>query len=82
MRTKTIAAHVERRAYLVDEYCFAMRVSRASAYAMMSAGMLPYFYVGNRRRIPVEAVEAQIRGELSAQAHQPNPRRRKSGAEA
>ncbi len=76
-KRKTIAAaHVERRAYLVDEYCLAVRVSRATAYAMMADGTLPFFYIGNRRHIPVEAVEAQIRGELPGQ-NPPSPTRRR-----
>ena len=48
----------ERRAYRVNEFCEAFRCSRATAYDLMKAGKLEFFYLASERRIPVEAVEA------------------------
>jgi excisionase family DNA binding protein len=49
---------VARRAYRVNEFCDAYRVSRQTVYEMMKAGRLRYFHIGTERRIPVEAAEA------------------------
>jgi excisionase family DNA binding protein len=51
-------ASAERRAYRVDEFCDAYRVSRDTAYDLMKSGRLRYFHIGSERRIPVEAAEA------------------------
>jgi hypothetical protein len=48
----------ERRAYRVNEFCDAYRVSRATAYKLMKIGKLRWFPVASERRIPVEAAEA------------------------
>lgn len=48
----------QRRAYRVNEFCDAWRVSRQTAYDLMNSGKLPYFHVGQERRIPVEGAEA------------------------
>jgi predicted site-specific integrase-resolvase len=48
----------ERRAYRVNEFCEAYRLSRATAYELMKAGKLRYFHIASERRIPVEAAEA------------------------
>jgi excisionase family DNA binding protein len=48
----------ERRAYRVNEFCEAYRISRDKAYDMMRTGHLRYFHVGKERRISVEAAEA------------------------
>ena len=53
---------LERRAYRVNELCEAFRISRATAYKLMSAGRLKYFTIGKERRIAVEAAEALIAG--------------------
>ena len=58
--TKTQPA--ERRAYRVNEFCQAYRVSRDTAYKLMRSGKLKYFSVGTERRISVEAAEALARG--------------------
>ena len=75
------AERAERRAYLVNEFCQAMRISRAKAYQLMRDGTLPYFTLGGRRHISADVVEAQIRGELPGQAHRPNPTRRSRASE-
>jgi hypothetical protein len=48
----------ERRAYRVNEFCEAYRCSRTTAYDLMAAGKLRFFYIASERRIPVEAAEA------------------------
>jgi predicted site-specific integrase-resolvase len=50
----------ERRAYRVNEFCEAYRLSRVTAYELMKAGRLKYFYIASERRIPVEAAEALL----------------------
>jgi Helix-turn-helix domain len=49
---------VARRAYTVNEFCSAYRVSRNTAYELMKNGRLKYFLLNAERRIPVEAAEA------------------------
>ncbi len=53
-------ANVEKLAYRIDEFCHAMGVSRAKAYALMKEGHLPYFYIGTRRHIPADAAKALV----------------------
>jgi excisionase family DNA binding protein len=68
-------APLVRRAYRVDEACYALGISRASAYTAMREGKLPYFVVGGRRHISADVIEALVRGEHSSQP-QPNAIRR------
>ena len=46
----------------MNELCEALRISRATAYKLMSGGKLKYFTIGKERRISVEAAEALIAG--------------------
>jgi excisionase family DNA binding protein len=84
MRISKNTPRAARVAYTVDEYCDAIRMSRGKCYEMMRNGELPFFIAGGRRHISADVVEAQIRGELPGQAHQPTDptRRRKGGASA
>ncbi|MGB5087052.1 MAG: helix-turn-helix domain-containing protein [Methylocystis silviterrae] len=50
----------ERRAFRVDEFCEAYRVSRATVYKLMKAGKLRTVLIAGRRVIPVEAAEALL----------------------
>ena len=80
--SKSQATPVQRRAYRIDEACFALGICRASAYTMMRTGELPYVVISGRRHIAADTVEALVRGEHPSQVR-PNPtRRRKSGAAA
>lgn len=49
-----------RRAFRVNEFCDAYRVSRATVYKMMKEGKLRTALIGGRRVIPVEAAEALL----------------------
>ena len=60
-KTPTENQPAERRAYRVNEFCQAYRVSRDTAYKLMRSGKLKYFSVGTERRISVEAAEALAR---------------------
>jgi excisionase family DNA binding protein len=60
-KTPTETQPAERRAYRVNEFCQAYRVSRDTAYKLMRSGKLKYFSVGTERRISVEAAEALAR---------------------
>ena len=60
-RTPTETQPAERRAYRVNEFCQAYRVSRDTAYKLMRSGKLKYFSVGTERRISVEAARALAR---------------------
>jgi Helix-turn-helix domain len=82
MRTKPIA--VARRAYLVNEACAALGISRSSAYEGMNSGEIPYVIICGRRHIPADAVEALVRGKRPSQRTSTPPtatlRRRKQEA--
>lgn len=54
---------MEPKAYSVNETGAALGVSRATVYKLLREGKLFYAQVGARKRIPVEAVEAMLRGE-------------------
>jgi excisionase family DNA binding protein len=60
-KTPTETQSAERRAYRVNEFCQAYRVSRDTAYKLMRSGKLKYFSVGTERRISVEAARALAR---------------------
>ena len=60
-KTPTETQPAERRAYRVNEFCQAYRVSRDTAYKLMRNGKLQYFSIGTERRISVEAAEALAR---------------------
>ena len=60
-KTLTETQPAERRAYRVNEFCQAYRVSRDTAYKLMRNGKLKYFSIGTERRISVEAAEALAR---------------------
>ena len=60
-KTPTETQPAERRAYRVNEFCQAYRVSRDTAYRLMRNGKLKYFSIGTERRISVEAAEALAR---------------------
>jgi excisionase family DNA binding protein len=60
-KTPTETQPAERRAYRVNEFCQAYRVSRDTAYKLMRSGKLKYFSVGTERRISVEAAQALAR---------------------
>jgi hypothetical protein len=62
----------ERRAYRVDEFCDAYRVSRATVYKLMKAGKLQTVLIAGRRVIPVEAAEALLKLEPLSTAPQIN----------
>lgn len=49
-----------RRAFRVNEFCEAYRVSRATVYKMMKDGKLRTAMIGGRRVIPVDAAEALL----------------------
>jgi excisionase family DNA binding protein len=51
---------IERRAYRINEFCEAYRVSRSMVYVLMKSGKLRYVHFGTERRIPVEAAEALL----------------------
>ena len=51
---------IERRAYRINEFCQAYRISRSTTYELMKAGKLRYVNIGSERRIPVEAAEALV----------------------
>ncbi len=55
---KPLADDPSRRAYRVQEFCDAYRLSRSTTYKLMKAGKLKTVLVGGRRLIPVEAAEA------------------------
>jgi excisionase family DNA binding protein len=57
-KTPTETQPAERRAYRVNEFCQAYRVSRDTAYKLMRSAKLKYFSVGTERRISVEAAQA------------------------
>jgi helix-turn-helix protein len=72
---------VERRAYVVNDACRALSISRATAYELMRSGALPFFLIGGRRHISVDVIEALARGEHPGQAQpKPAPRRRRAAA--
>jgi excisionase family DNA binding protein len=50
-----------RRAYQVDEFCAAVRISRASLYKLMKAGRIKTVTIGGRRLIPVDEAERMLR---------------------
>ena len=54
---------MEPKAYTVNETAAALGVSRATVYKLMRDGKLFYAQVGARKRVPVEAVTAMLRGE-------------------
>jgi excisionase family DNA binding protein len=54
---------MEPKAYSVNQAGEALGVSRATVYMLMRQGKLFYAQVGARKRIPVEAVDAMLRGE-------------------
>lgn len=56
-------AHMEPKAYTVNETAAALGVSRATVYKLLKDGSLFYAQVGARRRIPAAAVDAMLRGE-------------------
>jgi predicted site-specific integrase-resolvase len=62
-KPRLIPQPAERRAYRVNEFCEAYRMSRATAYKLMKIGKLRYFSVASERRIPVEAAEALAKPE-------------------
>jgi len=47
---------VERVVYTVNEACVALRISRATIYALMKQGRLKYFYIQSARRIPASEI--------------------------
>ncbi|MCB1536989.1 MAG: helix-turn-helix domain-containing protein [Rhodoblastus sp.] len=49
-----------RRAFRVNEFCEAYRVSRATVYKLMKEGKLRTALIGGRRVIPVDAAEALL----------------------
>lgn len=49
---------VERGAITVEEFADRYRVCTATVYNLMRRGDLSWITVGNRRRIPVSAIEA------------------------
>jgi hypothetical protein len=51
-----------RRAYRVNEFCDAFRISRPKAYELMKSGALRYFHASAERRISVEAADAFSKG--------------------
>jgi excisionase family DNA binding protein len=51
-----------RRAYQVKEAVATYRLSKSTIYKLMAAGALRSVKIGGRRLIPVEALEALIRG--------------------
>ena len=52
----------ERHALTPDEACVALRISRATLYALMKEGALRYFQIKSRRRIPASEIERMISG--------------------
>lgn len=51
----------ERRAYQVDEFCKAVRVSRATLYTLMKEERVRSVLIGGRRLIPADEVERILR---------------------
>jgi hypothetical protein len=64
---KPQAAPIARRAYSINEACIALDICRATAYAMMLSGALPYVEYGGRRHIPADIIEALVKGEHPSQ---------------
>ena len=52
----------ERQAFTPNEACVALRLSRATLYALMKEGALRYFKIKSRRRIPASEIERMIGG--------------------
>jgi excisionase family DNA binding protein len=50
----------ERRAYRVNEFCAAFRVSRAHTYKLIAQGRLKIVKLGGRTLIPADAAEALL----------------------
>jgi excisionase family DNA binding protein len=74
---KPQTAPVARRVYSINETCVVLDICRATAYAMMLSGEMPYVEYGGRRHITSDTVEALVRGERLGQAHRPSPTRRR-----
>ena len=50
----------------VDEAVHMLRTCRASLYAMMARGELPFTVIAGRRRIPMSALRALVGGQEAA----------------
>lgn len=55
---------MEPKAYSVNQAGETLGVSRATVYKLMREGKLFYATVGKRKRIPAEAIDAMLRGEV------------------
>jgi len=55
----------QRRAYTVNEFCVAFRLSRATAFRLISTGRLRSVRIMGRRLIPADAAEALLLQEAS-----------------
>ena len=60
---------VDRLAYRVPEAAAAIGVSRAKAYSLIAAGVIPSIRIGSSIRVPVAALKAFI---TKRQAEQPD----------
>jgi hypothetical protein len=56
---------IERRAYRIDEYCAAYRISRSAYYNLVSAGKLRPICLAGRQLITVEEAERAATGGAS-----------------
>jgi excisionase family DNA binding protein len=48
----------------ISDVCRVLRISRYTVYRFMATGALPYCHVGERRRVPVAALESYLAGQF------------------
>jgi hypothetical protein len=53
---------IERRAYRIDEYCAAYRISRSAYYNLVAAGKLKPICLAGRQLVTVEEAERAAAG--------------------
>lgn len=58
--------YLNRRAYRVDEFCEAFRISRTTFYEELKKEAITIFKVGKRTLVSVEAAEAWINTKQAA----------------
>ena len=56
----------KRRTMTVDEAAQALGVGRSTAYAAIIRGEIPAIKIGDRRLVPIIAIERLLNGELLA----------------
>lgn len=61
-KTKATKADAPRRAYTINEFVAAFRISRATVYRLIRNGSLRATLLAGRRVIPVDAAEALLAG--------------------